>query len=76
MNAITYKNAKAFGTALCEALGIDASGVSRIVIDVDVYSPAPARIYVQMWASDKVLNIDWQQFVQGTSVQVIGKDGA
>ena len=74
--AISFSNAKAFGTAVCEALGIDAKLVARIVIDIDVNNPAPARIYVQMWASDRVLKIDWQQFVQRESVQVIGKDGA
>lgn len=43
---------------LCEALGLDPSRVTRIIIDVGRCA-MPIVVYVEMVADTKVLEVDW-----------------
>lgn len=43
---------------ICEALGVEQGRVRRVVLDVRF--DAPVKAYVEMFASGKVVSIDWQ----------------
>ena len=44
---------------LCDALGLEPAGVRRIILDIQVNCFTMA--YVEMYASSKILEIDWAQ---------------
>lgn len=56
-------------TMICEALGLDAALVNRIILDIRVC--AVVHVYVEMAGSDKMLCIDWEAALRGKSAKVI-----
>lgn len=59
------------GTVICEALGLEANTVKQIIIDID--SDAPIRVYVEMYATDWILDLDWAKGLKGAEVTVLDK---
>jgi hypothetical protein len=59
------------GGIVCEALGLENKGVSRIIIDMEV--AMPLMVYVEMLASPKVLELDWTK-LKGATVNVLDKE--
>jgi len=53
---------------ICEALGIDPNLVARIV--VELVTDKPARVYVQMSASEKTLDVEWCE-LSGAKITVL-----
>lgn len=45
------------GAQLCNVLGLDPNEVTRIILDVHVGEPVV--VYVQMYGSLRLLDIDW-----------------
>jgi hypothetical protein len=61
-----------FGLQLCEALGLDPGQTGRIIVDVP---PTGAiKVYVEMYASEKVLDLDWSKGLQGAEITVLDKE--
>lgn len=62
-----------FGPQLCEALGLSAEYVRRIIIDVEV--DAPVCVFVEMFGSTKLLHLDWVDGLKGAHIATLDKDG-
>ena len=58
---------------LCKALEIDERKVRRIIIDCDATRPDPAVVYIEMWASNKILELDWSTHLEGAKIEILGR---
>lgn len=58
---------------VCEALDIDPSLVCRIILDLSYSSGDPVTVYVQMVATTKILELDWNDCLKGAKVRVVDK---
>lgn len=60
------------GKTICNALGVDSDMVRRIIIDINIEYPVVA--YVEMYGSEKILDINWDM-LKGATVNVLDKEG-
>ncbi len=56
---------------LAAVLGVDGRMTRRIVLDVDVRNPITA--YVELYGTDKLLQINWAGELQDTKLVVVDK---
>lgn len=56
---------------ICEAMGISTDRTARIILDLKVNSAA--AVYVQMYGSHNLLDIDWEAALKGANVIVVGE---
>ena len=57
-----------FEEQVCEALGLDSSKVTRIIIDLDVRNYGPTPVYVEMIADERILALDWSKGLEGAEI--------
>ena len=57
------------GTAIAEALGVD--GVHRLIVDCQAC--CVPMVYVEMYAGDKMLDLDWAKGLRGAEVKILDK---
>jgi len=60
------KDSKVIALAICEAIGIDANFVQRIILDLQVEDVV--KVYVQMMGDEQLLDIDWTAALDGGEV--------
>jgi len=58
-----------FVKQLCKALGLPVEQARRIIIDVQ-YDCA-VLVYVEMFGSPKILDLDWDKGLSGAKVSII-----
>lgn len=56
----------ALGKIICEAMDLDPDKVARIIVDLPAHGAAV--LYVQMFGSTKLLDIDWGMELRGIKV--------
>jgi len=61
------------GMILCEALELDPNLVRRIIVDVKYSAGELVCVYVEMYGSDKLLEIDWAEGLKGAQIKEVGK---
>lgn len=54
--------------AICEALGLDPWLVRRVIIDINADDPGPLPVYVEMYGTDKLLEVDWAAGLKGAEI--------
>jgi len=69
VKAVSLLTGSDLGVMVCEALQMDASNVQRIIIDIS--SRGPVRIYVEMIASNKILDVGWTAGLTGAEVKIL-----
>jgi len=72
--AIRYPGYHDLGAAVCEALGVNATEVERIIIDIDSRDAVPIHAYVQMIVTDRILNVDWAAGLKGAEITILNKE--
>lgn len=61
------------GEKLCEALGLDANMVSRIILDVNINAGHLVMVYVEMYGGEKLLEVDWAAGLEGAEIRGVDK---
>lgn len=61
------------GEKLCGALGLDANEVSRIILDVNINAAQLVMVYVEMYGTNKLLEIEWAAGLEGAEIRVVDK---
>lgn len=59
------------GMAICNALGIDHLGARRIIIDCQAGCLAMA--YIETYASEKMLDLNWSKGLEGAKIEILEK---
>jgi hypothetical protein len=72
--ATAYSGNHDLGQMICEALGVKAEETMRIVIDIDASDPGPIRVYVEMIATDRMLEVDWMAGLGGADITILDKE--
>ena len=72
--AKAYSGNHDLGQMICEALGIKAEEVARIVIDIDACNPGPIRVYVEMIATTRMLKVDWMTGLKGADITILDEE--
>ena len=59
------------GMAIVNALGMDHREVRRVIIDCD--AGALSMVYVEAYASEKMLDLDWSKGLEGAEITILEK---
>jgi len=65
--------ADALGLAILEAIGLPEQFPARRVI-VDCEAGSLAVVYIESFASDKLLDLDWAKGLRGAEIKVLDKE--
>lgn len=57
---------------IASVLGVNGRLCRRIVLDINIHRPVTA--YVEMFGSDKMLEINWAGELQGTTLKIVDED--
>lgn len=71
--AISAVNPHVLGEIVCKAMDIDPDQVARIIIDINATKNDPVFVYVEMVASLKMLELDWETCLKGAEIKVVDK---
>ena len=66
-------DADALGLAIMEAIGLpELFPVRRIIVDCEAGSLA--MVYLESFASDKLLDLDWAKGLRGAEIKILDKE--
>jgi len=54
------------GKVICEAMDLDPNKVARIILDCPAHGLV--ALYIQMWGSAELLDVDWGAELKGVKV--------
>ena len=70
---IPLTDADALALAILEAIGLPEQFPARRVI-VDCEAGSLAMVYIESFASDKLLDLDWAKGLRGAEIKVLDKE--
>jgi hypothetical protein len=56
---------------VCKALGLDPGEVHRVIVDIN--AEFPVAVYVEMFGTDKLLEVDWAAGLEGAEIRTVDK---
>jgi hypothetical protein len=62
------------GTLVCEALGINTDLTRRVILDINASARELVCVYVEMYGSKSLLNIDWAEGLKGAVIKQANGD--
>jgi hypothetical protein len=62
---------KDLGVKVCEALDLPVDQVRRVIIDIP--ASGAVLVYVELFASESILDLDWNKGLQGAQVTILDK---
>ena len=65
----TYNYAVDLGEKMAEALGYDPNTIFRVIVDCKA-GELPL-VYVETYATDKMLDLDWGKGLKGAAIEVL-----
>ena len=63
-----------FADTICRALDLEPTKVGRIIIDARADEPGPARVYVEMYGSRSMLDLDWSAGLKGAEIKIVDRE--
>ena len=72
---VPLMGADALALAILEAIGLPEQFPARRVI-VDCEAGSLATVYIESFASDKLLDLDWARGLRGAHIQILDKGEA
>jgi hypothetical protein len=60
------------GLAILEVLGLEGFPARRVIIDCGVRNAA--MVYIEAFANDKILKLDWVEGLEGAEIKILAKE--